>query len=232
MPRPRNEAPSSASTSGTLRKGIHVLLAVVHADAPVSVEDLADQLGLTRSVAYRLVRTLEEERLVRRTSRYRYEPSLELAALGSRATRPLVTVSLPYLRELADSLGVTAYVAVREGDEIVTLCVEEPRTPRVLAYRPSVRHQFGPGSTSIALLAGNPPHEDDSGVVLEARRVGYAISEGEVIPGLTAVSAPISTSAGECLGIVSVVLLRQDEDLTQIGKRVLLAAQLVARSFD
>ena len=56
--------PENAPASQTLSRGIRILEILAEAREPLSIDDVAHRLGVHRSVAYRLVRTLEEHGLV------------------------------------------------------------------------------------------------------------------------------------------------------------------------
>jgi DNA-binding IclR family transcriptional regulator len=226
--RRRQESSDSASSlSQTLDRGITALEMIAFSDEPVSVADLAERMDLSKSVVYRLIRTLEARRFVRRTSQSRYEPSLYLGRVGAKSYRPLQAAAVPHMRKLANDLGHTTYVAMREGDEIVTVWVEEPTTTDTVAYRPSVRHGVGKGATWIALTAGEPPSNEDTREVLKAREVGVAFTTGQVIPGLSAMASPIIAAGGECVGVLATVFLNRNEDTMFIGRKLMVAAQLI-----
>lgn len=227
MPRPRKEpSGTDAPLSQTLDRGITALELIALAEEPVEIGSIAEQMGVHKSVAYRLVRTLESRNLIRKTADSRFEPSLYLGRVAANSFRPLQTAATPHMRKLANALGHTVYVAIREAEEVVTICVEEPTTGAI-AYRPSIRHALGKGSTTIALYAGARPTPDDSRDVIQAREKGYAVSTGEVIPGLSAVASPILTTDGECIGVLGAVFLNRGEDVPFIGRKLLVAAHRI-----
>jgi DNA-binding IclR family transcriptional regulator len=225
----RREGPESAasSISQTLDRGITALEMIAFASEPVDVATVAEKMGVGKSVAYRLIRTLEARRLVRRTSQSTYEPSLYLGRVGAKSFRPLQAAAVPHMRKLANALGHTTYIAMREGDEIVTIWVEEPTSTDTIAYRPSVRHAVGKGATWIALMAGEPPGPEDTREIIRARETGFAMTTGQVIPGLSGMASPIMAGTGECVGVLATVFLNRGEDTMFIGRKLLVAAQLI-----
>ena len=58
---------ASAAPSQTLSRGLRALEVIAEAEKPIGMAELAARLGLHRSITYRIVRTLEEHRLVVRT---------------------------------------------------------------------------------------------------------------------------------------------------------------------
>lgn len=176
----------------TLDKGLQILEVLAEARTPMTTAMLAEAVGMHRSIAYRLIRTLEVHGLVRRRSDGAYEPGLALAALARSVSSPLQAAVLPQLVAVADELGMTAFLVVADGDDCLTLLSVEPRqTAAHVAYRPGNRHPLERGAPGIALLAGRPAGNDERPEVEAARRRGYAMTQGEVAPGITSVAVPV-----------------------------------------
>ena len=57
-----------APASQTLSRGIRILEVLADAPGPLTTDEVAGALGVHRSIAYRLVRTLEDHGLVLRDS--------------------------------------------------------------------------------------------------------------------------------------------------------------------
>lgn len=120
---------------------------------------------------------------------------------------------------------MTAFLVVPEGDQAVTLEVEEPRRSMAhVAYRPGVHHPLTVGAPGLAILAGRAAVEGERPEVGESRVRGWARSHGEVIPGYRSVAAPVRLPGGECVGAVCVVYVGEvaAEDLAD---DVMLAAR-------
>ena len=82
MPRPR-------PPSQTLSRGIRILEILADAREPLSIDEIARRLGVHRSVAYRLLRTLEDHGLVTRDGAGRIQLGARMAALAAgRRARP------------------------------------------------------------------------------------------------------------------------------------------------
>jgi DNA-binding IclR family transcriptional regulator len=137
--------------------------------------------------------------------------------------------AFPELTRLAARARATAFLAVRDGDDAVTVAsVEPPHGPAHVAYRPGSRHPVDRGAPGLALLAGARPRAGERPEVALARERGYATSRGEVIPGLESVAAPVVRGAqGAVVGSVAVVLLAGTADLGELGGLVVEAAAAV-----
>ncbi|MGH9133056.1 MAG: IclR family transcriptional regulator, partial [Ilumatobacteraceae bacterium] len=196
------------STSQTLDRGLAVLESIAWAAEPPTIDELAEELRVHRSIAYRIVRTLEARHLVLRDPSGRCHAGVRLASLARRVRAPLVAAAVPVLSDLANELGMTSFLVVRDGDDAVTIESIEPHTSDVhLAYRPGIRHRVELGAPGLALLAGGPAIEGERTDVTLARRRGWASSAGEVIAGLASVAAPIDDGSGAAAGAVAVVHL-------------------------
>ncbi|MGY1605554.1 MULTISPECIES: IclR family transcriptional regulator [unclassified Geodermatophilus] len=220
---------ASAPQSQTLDRGLRILEHLATAGSPRPVAEVAAAVGLHRSIAYRLLRTLEDHQLVERDAAGHYRLGLGMAALARGVRADLQTAALPRLDALAAELGMTAFLVVRAGDEAVTVVSVEPHdTAAHVAYRPGTRHPVGRGAPGLALLVPQPPAPDDRAALVEARRVGWAASHGEVVPGLRSVAAPVLGPDGGARAAIAVVYVDDGADVDRVGRRVAAAAAEVA----
>jgi DNA-binding IclR family transcriptional regulator len=225
--------------SQTLDRGLAVLEAVAVADAPLSVGAISELVGVHRSIAYRLIRTLELRSLIERDDAGDYRPAPGLAVLARSVRLDLRTAAAPELRRLADSLEMTAFVVVRNGHEAITIESAEPTTSNVhVVYRPGTRHPVDRGAPGLALLMATPPAAGERAELVRARTVGWASTSGEVLTAMSAIAAPIGAGkfAGPrtepgCVGAVAVLWLTgQQVDQQLIGTAVVNAATRIEAS--
>ncbi|RKW70410.1 IclR family transcriptional regulator [Galactobacter caseinivorans] len=189
-------APSAGSQ--TLSRGLRVMEVLAEAESALGIPELCDRLGLHRSIVYRLLRTLEEHGLVVRDKGGSVRLGPGLAALARTVERDLQASVLPELTALANQLGFTAFLAVLDDDAVVTLVSVEPRHGKAsVAQRPGTRHSLnvgGPGAAIRWLLASEELRSrglerpqlrsTDAGIL-------YAVSNAEVIPGVSSVAVPL-----------------------------------------
>lgn len=215
--------------SQTLDRGLRILEVLAAADGPRSIADLTRAISVHRSIVYRMVRTLEDHRLITRRSDGLYELGLGLSALARSVNAALQAAALPELSDLANDVGMTAFMVVPDGEEAVTLLSIEPRHSRVhVAYRPGARHPTDHGAPGIAILAGRPPLPGEDPKVTAARVEGWAYSYGEVLAGMRSVAAPVVDRRGEVPASVAVVYVADEVDRGELGRRVIAAAVAVA----
>jgi DNA-binding IclR family transcriptional regulator len=218
--------PPAASTppaSQTLSRGIRILEVLADARAPLSIDDIAARLDVHRSVAYRLLRTLEDHGLVERDPSGRVELGARMAALAAGVAHDLQAEALPELTAVAGDLGATSFLAVLDHDECVTLSSVEPRhAVNPVAQRPGTRHPVtrgAPGKAILSLLPESSWPADVSrglaGEVRDAASRGFATSHDEVIPSLRAVAVPLAVRGRgpAAIAVVFVASTHSDEDI-------------------
>jgi DNA-binding IclR family transcriptional regulator len=219
----------SAPQSQTLDRGLRVLEHLAAAAHPQPVADVAAAVGLHRSIAYRLLRTLEDHQLVERDALGHYRLGLGVAALARGLRTDLQGAALPQLTGLVAELGMTAFLVVRAGDEAVTVASVEPQdTPAHVVYRPGTRHAVGRGAPGLALLLPEPASAEDREALQLARRRGWASSHGEVVPGLRSIAAPVLGPDGGARAALAVVYVDDSADAERVGRAVARAAGRVS----
>ncbi len=225
----------SAGPSQTLSRGLSALEIIAESDKPIGMAELAARLGLHRSITYRVVRTLEEHRLVSRTAAGGLVPGARLAALARGVARDLQSAALPELTAVANELGMTAFVAVLDDDEVVALVSVEPRQAAApVAQRPGTRHPLHLGAPGIAIQAALTPRER---AVRADERLrdetfflsfpGYATSHDEVIKGMSSVAVPLRVP-GQPPAAIAVVYVDRGTDVAAVARRLRQAAASVA----
>ncbi|MGA9873658.1 MAG: helix-turn-helix domain-containing protein, partial [Rhodococcus sp. (in: high G+C Gram-positive bacteria)] len=187
---------TSAPASQTLSRGIRILEMLADARNPLAIEDLATGLGVHRSIAYRLLRTLEDHGLAVRDGAGRAALGARMAALAGAVSHDLQTEALPELTAVANELGITCFLAVLDRDECITLASVEPRHAIAsVAQRPGARHSIIVGAPSKAILSALPSREWPVEVpartraeIEQAADRGFATSHDEVIPTVQSVA--------------------------------------------
>ena len=211
VPRTRNVTRPTVDSdlrpaSQTLDRGLRVLEHITESLTPLTVAEVARDVGMHRSITYRMLRTLEDHGLIARDELGRFQAGAGLAVLAGRFTPALRAVAGRHLLKLAVATEKTAFLVVRHGDEAVTIeVVEPPAAAAHVSYRPGLRHPITTGAPGIALLAGEPPHADERPAVTQARSLGWATSTSEVIDGCRAVAAAVIDASGVCRAAIAVV---------------------------
>jgi DNA-binding IclR family transcriptional regulator len=207
----------AAETSQTLDRGLRVLEVLAASPSGLTVTALAAQVGVNRTVVYRLVATLEQHGLARRDTAGLVHVGLRVLALARGLQPVLRELAAPVLRALAETLGMTAHLTVADGGEALAIAVVEPSwTDFHVGYRVGSRHPLGQGAAGRAILRGREP--DPS---------GFVETVGELQAGARGVAAPLRDVEGleASVGIVTL----GDLDAAEVGPEVVRAAAEVAR---
>jgi DNA-binding IclR family transcriptional regulator len=200
-----------------------VLQVVATSRRGLTVQEVADHIGVHRTIAYRLLSTLAQFRLVAKGEDGRYRSAAGLAVLGASFDNNVRQLSLPTLRSLADELSTTVSLLVAEGDQQVAIAVIVPNNVFYqLSFHEGSRYPLDRGAAGIALLASMPPRPEERDLVPQTRRQGWVITHGEVEPNTYGLAVPVKRrppSPPTCINLIS-----HREDVVMGGKDAVIKA--------
>lgn len=230
----KTDASGTSTGSQTLSRGIRILEVLSESREPLTIDQTAEHLGVHRSIAYRLVRTLEDHGLVTRDASGRIQLGARMAALAAGVAHDLQAEALPELTAVANELGMTCFLVVLDHQECVTLASVEPRhAVAPLAQRPGTRHPVtvgAPGKAILSVLDQAAWPDDVSAELAETLAVagtrGYATSRDEVIPSLRSVAVPVVVH-GRPTAAIAVVYVASDHEPERIAERLQRSATLI-----
>jgi DNA-binding IclR family transcriptional regulator len=213
----------SSTGSQTLARGINALQMVAASPTGLTVQQLADQIGVHRTIAYRLLSTLTQFRLVAKGEDGRYRPAAGLAVLGASFDRNVRQLSLPTLRALADDLGTTVSLLVAEGDQQVAVAVIVPsHVAYQLSFHEGSRYPLDRGAAGIALLSSLPPRPGERDLVSRARERGWVTTYAEIEPNTYGLAVAVHRQAPSpptCINLIS-----HREDVVMRGREAVVKA--------
>ncbi|HSV79100.1 MAG TPA: IclR family transcriptional regulator [Ramlibacter sp.] len=179
--------------------------------------ELQHASGLTKPTVHRILDTLKNEGVVEQLGENRrYRLGQELAVLGWSANRTvydLKDLAAEEMAAVATKTGDTSFLAIRSGTEAVCIDRQTGGYPvKAFTVEVGTRRPLGIGATGVALLAALQPEEAE--VVLDAiqeqltrfpnapvrqireamvnaRRDGYALSDGLMLPGVRGLAVVI-----------------------------------------
>jgi len=179
----------SAETSQTLDRGLTLLTLLADTGEGMRVSEIASELGIGRTVVYRLVVTLEKHALLRRAADGRCHVGLGLIGLARQVQPLLREAALPPLRRLADSTTATAFLAITDGADglVVVAVAEPPRAEVFVGARVGSRSGLEDSAAGQAVLLSR--RGDSRPVVSPARATGSVASAAAAlnVPGIEAV---------------------------------------------
>jgi DNA-binding IclR family transcriptional regulator len=211
MPEPNAPEPSGTVSrrdgNQTFARGLRVLLALADSERGLTVQDVAELVGVHRSIAYRLLQTLADFGLAARGRDGLYIPGTRLATLAQAYLPGLRDAAGPVMRSLADRFQSTMSLFVAQGDEVVAIAMVEPTTAwHHIAFKPGMRTPLTRGSAAYAILAAGPATPGEPAEVGAARERGYASSHSEIEAGVFGVAAAIPMGdipARACLNLIT-----------------------------
>ncbi len=128
-------------------RAVGLLEALARAGGPMRLTRLAEEVGLQKSTAHRLLKSwIELGYVVQEPDTGRYAPSLRLWELGAAVAveHPVKRAAAGFLQTLHRETGETVSLLIRDGDDVLYL--EKLFSPR------SVRFSTRPGSRVAAPL--------------------------------------------------------------------------------
>lgn len=218
MPRPY--------TLHTLGRGLAALEALAAADGALTLTELSRRLRASRTVVFRVLRTLQVRGWVEQDpGSKRYRLGLRTWEVGSRAVRghALLDVAQPALRWLAQVTGETAILAVLRGTDVLYLDVVHSPAPLRVCVEPGARAPAYATASGKAMLAHDPDAERAAmrrpmpaltahtlthptqlrRRLAEIRRTGFSLSRGERREDVAALAAPVFDAGGRCVAALS-----------------------------
>lgn len=198
-----------------LRRAVAILRHLSGANRPVSAGALVRALDVPRSSVYDLLAVLEELALVAKTDGG-YLLGAGVSELGSAYVRsdPLRRQAQPVVRDLAESTGGTAQLAVLRGWETVYLVKEQAVSSAAIITATGVRMPAYLTATGRAIMsrmerrevlallsaedgfvnrtgAGPGTHRELAELLRRTRAEGYAVERGEISPHIWTVAAAV-----------------------------------------
>jgi IclR family acetate operon transcriptional repressor len=227
------------------------ILQVLARHGAAGVTEIAAEVDVHKSTVSRLLGTLEARGLVEQSSnRGRYRLGYGVVQLAAGATRKhdLSVISRPICRHLANTVGETVNVAVRDGDSVVsidqvigsstvtTMNWVGQRTPMHATSAGKVfLSSMTPGELEQSLAGGLQRYTErtivDAQLLTEqletVRSQGYAQTLEEHEIGLAAVAAPIRALDGQVIAALTVSgpnFRVNEQTIPGVAPRVMAAA--------
>ncbi|MFF4989288.1 IclR family transcriptional regulator [Streptosporangium saharense] len=226
----------------TARTADHALLALrtLADNGPMTVTDLAAELGVSPTAAHRVIATLHASAIVRRCEDGRYDVGPRLIRLTDHLLQYYAKQATPAMLRLAESTGGTVVLNALQGDSTIALHqVTATRTPLRIEYRLGYATPFTGSPGGLTILAHLHPSRRDrlvseagtKGLRERLDRIvadGFLISGEEVWADAVSVSAPILDENLGVIGSLSAVVTTDPAEHRKIVTQVTQAAARVA----
>lgn len=214
----------------TLDKAMQVLTAFSHERPELGVTELAQRLGMHKSVVSRLASSLRSWGMLEQnpaTGRLRIGPAaFRIGTLFSQRNS-LAEMAMPLLADLVHHTRHSVHLSVLDGLRILVIAtVESPSSLRVIMRVGDQRHLHATAAGKLFLAFGGPElldaawqatgfqamtartitsREEMERGFARIRHERLAANRGESTAGAGAVAAPVTSRTGEVVAVVSTV---------------------------
>lgn len=216
-----------ADLVGSLQKGLGVLEILAAHPGGMTLTEMAEEAGLTRAGARRLLLTLVASGFATQEGRsFRLSPKLLTLARQWVGESSLWTFAEPFMRQVSATLNESCSAAVLSGQDVVY--VARVGSTRILSVALHVGTRLPAWCTSMGrvLAAGMTGDEIDAfaksanptpltpksvtsstelaAAIRQAKRDGYAIVDEELELGLRSIAVPIRNRTGQTVAAINV----------------------------
>jgi DNA-binding IclR family transcriptional regulator len=241
-----------------LMRGLQALQSLSGETRRLTLSQLAEAIGVTRSSAYRLVYTLGHMGFLKsdaQTKTYALGPQALRIGYAYLKSRDLVAVAAPFLEHLRDVTTWSAHLGELQGREVVYLA--RVATRRSVASNVQVGARLPAHATAMGrvLLSALPEskiralygdetlqsYSSQTPTTVEAllaqlridRSNGFVLQDSGFEPGVASVAAPLRDVAGEVVAAINVsavtILTREGELHGALKTEILKAADALSR---
>jgi DNA-binding IclR family transcriptional regulator len=248
-------APGKGSSgSRSVRRALAIFESLLQRGEPVSVAELVQILGIPKSTAYELVRTLSEagylEGAGRKGSLFLGRKLYELG-MAYRNQMDLLKDGSQLIEELRDATGETVQLSVLENDLMLVLGKAEGSRPIRIISRIGSRVPVNWAAAgrllvsdlddaALAELLRRTVRQSPTGHAIvdverliqqirKFRRQGYAIEINEANDHAGCVAAPVIDAKGDCVAAISVVAPEQRLDKANRQKLIVAVCAAAER---
>ncbi len=212
----------------SVERAIDILELFTTSTVQLSVKEISDKLGLSKSTAHGLIKTLEVRGLLEQDpENLKYKLGLKLFMFGNLVSEQMDIrkVAYPFIQTLVNDVKETVHLVVMDGKEAVY--VEKVDGPGALRMYSQVGkrapiHCTGVGKAIFAFLEDhvideilettelvsftpftNTQPEEIKKNLQFIREHGYALDDEEIEVGLLCVAAPIFNHLGKAVASIS-----------------------------
>jgi len=238
-----------------LDRGLAVIRAFGQDAQRLTLSEVAQRTGLTRSAARRFLLTLVELGYVRSDGRdFSLRPRVLELGYAFLSSSSFLEVAQPHIEGMVASVQESAVMGVLDGDEVV--CVLRIPARRIMVVAIPVGTRLPPYATSMGrvLLAGLDPNEleaylerlhidhltshtisdpkDLRAIVEQTRATGFALVDQELEEGLRTVGVPVRDPSGRTIAALAVPTHAAMLSLEAIQARLLPALRETAAQIE
>jgi DNA-binding IclR family transcriptional regulator len=194
-----------------LEKGLDILELIASQTRPLSLSEVSERLGKSKSEIFRMIMVLEERGYIVRDDKgegYSITNRLFMLSMAQPPVRTLLDIALPQMRLVADQVWQSCHLVVASEDEIVVIA--RVNSPGDIGYAVHIGHKrpvdrsasgpvlfaFQPEAVRDAWLKRLRKKRDfdEADFLARVKRVradGYARVRSQRVPSVTDISVPL-----------------------------------------
>lgn len=222
-----------SDSNQTIERAMRLLRAVAAGNgAGRRLADIVEAAQLSKSTTHRLLQALAGQGAVEHhpdSGLYFLGYGLFEMAIAAGNRFGLLERAKPALARLAERTEDTVYLSVRDGCEAICLARSEGPFPiKTLTLNVGDRRPLGAGAGSLALLAFQPDAdirrivqenfrrpgryprfdvESVAALVQATRRQGFALNDGRIVEGMSAIGVPVLDREGVAIAAISIAAI-------------------------
>ncbi|WP_335443458.1 IclR family transcriptional regulator [Neobacillus drentensis] len=212
----------------SIERAADVLELFLASNQELSVKEISEKLGLSKSTIHGIIKTLEYRGYLQQNpDDLKYKLGLKLFELGNKVSNQfdIGNIARPIMKELVESLMETVHLVVFERGEVIYIeKLDGPRSLRIYSQigKRAPIHCTGVGKSILAFqeeeeierLLANEDLEPFTEYTLTdkaeikkqlqtIREQGYSVDDEEIELGLKCVAAPIFNHQGKVIAAIS-----------------------------
>jgi DNA-binding IclR family transcriptional regulator len=215
-------------TAPALEKGLDIIELLAARGRPLTLREVAEQLGRSKNEIFRMIHVLIERGYLVREGADGLVLTNKLFDIGLRTprTRDLVTVATPLIQQLAREVRQSVHLVVANRGETVVIASTSGSEDMNFSLKLGYRRPLADAHSGLVLIAFQPedrrdrllaesarlmrmrPDRDAMDAELRAiRRDGYLVRPSRDLVGVTDIVAPIVLRDGEAIATLVVSYL-------------------------
>jgi len=217
-------------SANSLVRGLEIIKLFNEEHPSLSLAEIAKKLGVSRTVPYRLLFTLQSIGYLTQdehTKQYQLTPKVLELGFSYLNSLKFPEIAQPYMESLRDEIGASCHLSILDGHEVVYVGSAPIRGVSAVNVNIGLRlpaHATANGKLLLAYeskdsltqmfqISNLTPYTDKTLTIpsefqqqLEKiRQNGYSVTSGEFHPGIRSVAAPIYGRTGKVLAALNVV---------------------------
>lgn len=207
-------------TLQTLERGLIALEIIAQQHAELTVAQLAEQLKINRTIAYRITRTLSSMGYIKTNDNQCLELTSKISALNCYFEKTIPYAAQQVLNLLAQETQSSASLVIAEGTDCVVVKTAAANSNQIqINYQLGSRLSIGHAASGLAIASTFPAKENDSAELKQVRELGYAYSKGIFQKDAIGIFMPLP-GRHMAIGIVHLGDVKKEEILIKLRQAI------------